>query len=91
MKGLQRIISRRFAFFDAADILAEYNSSDGGADKLTPRLELYAKDLPLTTFTSKIIGQTNIRPPRLHHNLERLVRAEGIYPVSEINKLNGDS
>lgn len=91
MRSLKMVLRRRFAYFEVKDILAEYNSADSaGVDKLNPRLELFAKDLPLKTFSTKSLAQSSTRPPRLKHNLERLVRAEGIYPVEQINKLNND-
>eukprot|EP00359_Climacostomum_virens_P004745 CAMPEP_0204908364 /NCGR_PEP_ID=MMETSP1397-20131031/7317_1 /ASSEMBLY_ACC=CAM_ASM_000891 /TAXON_ID=49980 /ORGANISM="Climacostomum Climacostomum virens, Strain Stock W-24" /LENGTH=535 /DNA_ID=CAMNT_0052077849 /DNA_START=513 /DNA_END=2120 /DNA_ORIENTATION=+ len=84
------VLRRRFAFFDVKDILAEYNSSDGGVERLSPRLELFAKELPLTTFPGIILGQSTTRPPKLKHNLDKVLRADGIFPSEGINKLNGN-
>ncbi|CAG9331924.1 unnamed protein product [Blepharisma stoltei] len=55
-----------------------------------PQRDEYAEEISIKNFTDKIIDSAFIRPPKLEHELERIVRTEGIYKSEEFAKLNND-
>jgi hypothetical protein len=90
--SLLRTVRRAFSgALEAEDVLAELNKSEASVPWLSTQRHLYSTDIGLAAFTDEIIEGKFNRPPALKHNLHKIIRVDGIYPVDEVVKLNGSS
>ena len=88
----RRSVRRCFAeYLEMDEFLLETGKSDYGSTMLKPQRHLYASPLKIPEFIDKAIEVPFIRPPKLHHGLEKIVRTQGIYKVDQFMKDSKDN
>ena len=73
--------------FEMEEIIGEVSKAEATSGAVAPKTHLYAKPLP-SNFQLETVDHQFSRPPKLQHNLEKIVRTEGIYTVDEFMRLN---
>lgn len=87
------ILRRKFAkVIDAESLFADLSrKSERYSSIVNPRYHIFGEKVDTSNFKTKVIDSDFIRPPKLHHNLDKIVRTEGIYTIDEFTKLNKDN
>lgn len=88
-KQLMQVSRRNFTkFIHHEEFLNELHKHDGILSMMNPQRHLYAKEVDLKNYPDKVIDSQFIRPPKLEHKLDKIVRTDGIYRVEEFLKLH---
>ena len=86
---LRRQSSSRKLQYD--EFINELKKKDSLNSMITPQRHLYSEKIDLDAYEDKVVESNFVRPPTLAHNLDRIVRTEGIYKAQEFSALNNDT
>ena len=64
--------------YQLEEFMSETKKQDNYSSMITPQRHLYAKPLNIDNFEDKVVESSFVRPPKLHHNLDKILRTEGI-------------